>query len=232
MWGLRYLQIVEHIPSFRHHPLRRQVRQWFVYRPLGESIGWPQGALRIAGDGSGYSGSEAAVSLSKAFNRNMNVRFLSVERLINATIKQVDQQPTVNKLATKLLREHGPINWPNRQTGKQPNDACSDALGHFSSNGQYGPATAQSGHVIQRCDSCQMVMVIRIRLAVPKIRLRQTHICMYDVTAIAWVWRLMVLLKTSSLDIETGLAGWQPTPRTIQFNSIFNCLLPIAVYNL
>jgi len=59
--------------------------------------------------------------------------FLSVERLINATIKQVDQQPkqpTVNKLTTKLLREHGPINWPKT---KQANDACLDALGHFSS---------------------------------------------------------------------------------------------------
>lgn len=99
-------------------------------------------------------------------------------------------------------------------------------------------------HVIQRCDSCQMVMAIRIRLALPKIRLRQTHICMYDVTAMASVAaarRLMALLKTSSLDMETGLAGWQLTPRTIQFdfNFNFNCqlpiaysLLPIAIYSL
>lgn len=113
-----YLQIVVHIPSFRHRRPQRQVLQRRVHRPRGVSRGaWPQAGRQRAGD----DRRQADRALSKAFKRNMNVRVLSVERLINATIKQVDQLAgstgnTVNKLATKLLREHGPINWPNSQT--------------------------------------------------------------------------------------------------------------------
>lgn len=99
-------------------------------------------------------------------------------------------------------------------------------------------------HVIQRCDSCQMVMVIRIRirilrLALPEIRLVETQIrvcTMWQQSPVQADWWLC-LRPVATPWGETGLAGWQATRRTIQFNSIqfetefefdFNCQLPIG----
>lgn len=84
-------------------------------------------------------------------------------------------------------------------------------------------------HVIQRCDSCQMVMVIRIRirvllrLALPEIRLVETDSCVYDVTAIAGAGRLMALLKTSSNAVGrngSGRMAGDASYNSIQFDSI------------
>lgn len=131
---------------------------------------------------------------------------------------------TVNKLATKLLREHGPINWPNSQTTRV------QMHWHISQVPTW-PAPARTvpvpGHVIQRCDSCQMVMVIRIRirillrLALPEIRLVETQIrvcTMWQQSPLQADWWLC-LRPVAMAWGETGLAGWQATRRTIQFNS-------------
>lgn len=109
--GKGYLQIVVHIPSFRHRRPQRQVQlPRRVQRPRGVSReAWQAAAARerVGADRRQRRRLRQAVrrALSKAFKRNMNVRLLSVERLINATIKQVGQ------LAGRQAGRQQLINW-------------------------------------------------------------------------------------------------------------------------